>query len=162
MGRLSGVLDNRTHDSRPRGANVARGSAISWRKCHAAPSRFVMAMSSINVEGTGTERRNPATLPVFALRDAANRAHSAHHKTRRLYMKQALRLAVAALCVTLVSLATATAQDQYTEGHGGPCHSGPHSSRALQRVHGRREEQHQADLGSREEAPASSKAMASS
>jgi hypothetical protein len=31
-------------------------------------------------------------------------------------MKQALRLAVAALCVTLVSLATATAQDQYTEG----------------------------------------------
>jgi hypothetical protein len=31
-------------------------------------------------------------------------------------MKQALRLAAAALCVTLVSLATATAQDQYTEG----------------------------------------------
>ena len=31
-------------------------------------------------------------------------------------MKQALRLAVAALCVTFVSLATATAQDQYTEG----------------------------------------------
>ena len=31
-------------------------------------------------------------------------------------MKQALRLAVAALCVTLVCLATATAQDQYTEG----------------------------------------------
>src|ERR1035438_3022203 len=31
-------------------------------------------------------------------------------------MKQALRLALAALCVTLVSLATATAQDQYTEG----------------------------------------------
>ena len=31
-------------------------------------------------------------------------------------MKQALRLAVAALCVSLVSLATATAQDQYTEG----------------------------------------------
>jgi hypothetical protein len=31
-------------------------------------------------------------------------------------MRQALRLAVAALCVTLVSLATASAQDQYTEG----------------------------------------------
>ncbi len=31
-------------------------------------------------------------------------------------MKQALRLAVAVLCVTLVSLATAVAQDQYTEG----------------------------------------------
>ena len=31
-------------------------------------------------------------------------------------MKQALRLAVAAWCVTLVFLATATAQDQYTEG----------------------------------------------
>ena len=31
-------------------------------------------------------------------------------------MKQALRLAIAALCVTLVSLATAAAQDQYTEG----------------------------------------------
>ncbi len=31
-------------------------------------------------------------------------------------MKQALRLAVGALCVSLVSLATATAQDQYTEG----------------------------------------------
>lgn len=31
-------------------------------------------------------------------------------------MKQALRLAVAALCFSLVSLATATAQDQYTEG----------------------------------------------
>lgn len=32
-------------------------------------------------------------------------------------MKQALRLAVAALCVTLISLATAVAQDQYTEGN---------------------------------------------
>ncbi len=32
-------------------------------------------------------------------------------------MKQALWLAVAALCVTLVSLATAAAQDQYTEGN---------------------------------------------
>ena len=31
-------------------------------------------------------------------------------------MKQALRLAVAVLCFTLVSLATAVAQDQYTEG----------------------------------------------
>jgi hypothetical protein len=31
-------------------------------------------------------------------------------------MKQALRLAVAALCFTLVSLASAVAQDQYTEG----------------------------------------------
>ncbi|HEY5174012.1 MAG TPA: hypothetical protein VII95_00425 [Terriglobales bacterium] len=31
-------------------------------------------------------------------------------------MKQALRLAVAALCFSLLSLATATAQDQYTEG----------------------------------------------
>ena len=31
-------------------------------------------------------------------------------------MKQALRLALAVLCVTLVSLATAAAQDQYTEG----------------------------------------------
>jgi hypothetical protein len=31
-------------------------------------------------------------------------------------MRQALRLAVAVLCVTLVSLATAAAQDQYTEG----------------------------------------------
>src|SRR5271169_6881727 len=59
---------------------------------------------------------NPASLSVFALRDGADGAHSVHHKTRRLYMKQALRLAVAALCVTLVSLATATAQDQYTEG----------------------------------------------
>jgi hypothetical protein len=35
---------------------------------------------------------------------------------RRLYMKQALRLAVAALCFSLLSLATAAAQDQYTEG----------------------------------------------
>jgi hypothetical protein len=32
-------------------------------------------------------------------------------------VKQALRLAVASLCVTLVSLATAAAQDQYTEGN---------------------------------------------
>ncbi|MGB7553912.1 MAG: hypothetical protein WBM04_06040 [Candidatus Korobacteraceae bacterium] len=32
-------------------------------------------------------------------------------------MKQALRLALAVLCVTLVSLATASAQDQYTEGN---------------------------------------------
>jgi hypothetical protein len=31
-------------------------------------------------------------------------------------MKHALRLAVAALCFSLLSLATATAQDQYTEG----------------------------------------------
>ena len=31
-------------------------------------------------------------------------------------MKQALRLAVAALCFSLLSLATAAAQDQYTEG----------------------------------------------
>ncbi len=31
-------------------------------------------------------------------------------------MKQALRLGVAVLCFTLVSLATAVAQDQYTEG----------------------------------------------
>ncbi len=31
-------------------------------------------------------------------------------------MKQALRLAAAVLCITLVSLATAAAQDQYTEG----------------------------------------------
>jgi hypothetical protein len=31
-------------------------------------------------------------------------------------MKQALRLAVAALCFSLLLLATATAQDQYTEG----------------------------------------------
>jgi hypothetical protein len=31
-------------------------------------------------------------------------------------MKQALRLAAAALCFSLLSLATATAQDQYTEG----------------------------------------------
>lgn len=31
-------------------------------------------------------------------------------------MKQALRLAVAALCFSLLSLATATAQDQYNEG----------------------------------------------
>jgi hypothetical protein len=31
-------------------------------------------------------------------------------------MKQALRLSVAALCFSLLSLATATAQDQYTEG----------------------------------------------
>ncbi len=31
-------------------------------------------------------------------------------------MKQALRLAAVVLCVTLVSLATAVAQDQYTEG----------------------------------------------
>src|SRR5208337_726788 len=31
-------------------------------------------------------------------------------------MKQALKLAVAALCFSLLSLATATAQDQYTEG----------------------------------------------
>jgi hypothetical protein len=31
-------------------------------------------------------------------------------------MKQALRLAVAALCFSLLFLATATAQDQYTEG----------------------------------------------
>lgn len=32
-------------------------------------------------------------------------------------MKQALRLAIAALCVVLGSLATAAAQDQYTEGN---------------------------------------------
>ncbi len=32
-------------------------------------------------------------------------------------MKQALRLAIAALCVILGSLATAAAQDQYTEGN---------------------------------------------
>ena len=32
-------------------------------------------------------------------------------------MKQALRLALAVLCFTLVSLATASAQDQYTEGN---------------------------------------------
>ena len=31
-------------------------------------------------------------------------------------MKRALKLAVAALCFSLLSLATATAQDQYTEG----------------------------------------------
>src|ERR1039457_1361049 len=75
-----------------------------------------MELSPINVEGKRTKRGNAAIVPVFALRDAADGAVRKSQNLRRLYMKQALRLAAAALCFSLLSLATATAQDQYTDG----------------------------------------------
>jgi hypothetical protein len=75
-----------------------------------------MELLSINVEGSHIESGDqPHVGFCFTGRRGWGTLRTSQNK-EAVPMKQALRLAVAVLCFSLLSLATATAQDQYTEG----------------------------------------------
>src|SRR5664279_1289240 len=101
-----------------------------------------MDLSCINVVRKHTACRNSASLPVFALRDAADRAHCCTSKNKEA-VHEASFVARSSSIVFLSSVSGhGDSARPIHRGPSGSCRAGPYPPRSVQRVHGRREEQH--------------------
>src|SRR5664280_844005 len=108
-------------------------------------------MSPLTLRDTGTERGNPPRCQLSLYETPRIRHTAAHQKNKEAVHEASFAARTSSIvCHSRVSGDGDSARPIY-RGSGGPCRSRPYSSWALQRVYGRREEQHQADLGRREE-----------